>query len=465
MSTTDSSLILKNHEGDKIFLTTTGNHGKFILDFTTEMGRKSLGTPLEDNDDYCPIRPDEAYHRREGTPGYGLFSHHDKREIADYIKAKSIWDAQCEQLINFLRAALEDLVRTNVETRVKDPWRGNRPCIRQVIAVLGQLYGDWSDLKGQRNYNELVAIDVFTSVESVQFGLAKLDALKLEREGWVNDPSPYGDRYYRSWLLQRMRQWDILVILRSSLILDDTLTFDECRKRIHITIADKAQQKDEAVQRQRQIAAHADKSGYGIDSSMTTFTTNMAGATGSVTEPRGGGTMGGGAGYMPMTESITSLSVNKIVGDAGFVCYNCGQSDHVANDCRAMWCSRCGSNFAFPGCQGYHYFSNCPMWNRKRTNDDVGEQVQQRPRMMQWGKKQQQTCHFSHEHNHIISRGFNSINLRDSHSSNNSFNLEDNHSITNQSLNLTLLVHRQQHPDHALQDMLGLMITLSLTMH
>ena len=97
-----------------------------------------------------------------------------------------------------------------------------------------------------------------------------------------------------------MRQWDILVILRSSLILDDTLTFAECRKRLQITIADKAEQKDEAVQRQRQITAHADKSGhYGIDSSMTTFSTNVAGATGCMTE-----SMGGGAGSMTVTESI-----------------------------------------------------------------------------------------------------------------------------------------------------------------
>ena len=131
MSAIDPCLILKNHEGDRIFLTTIGNHGKFILDFTTEMGRKSLGTPLVNNDDYCPIRPDESYHRREGTPGYGLFNHHDQREIADYIQALSIWDAQCEQVINYLRAALQDLVRTAVETRVLDPWRGNRPCIRQ----------------------------------------------------------------------------------------------------------------------------------------------------------------------------------------------------------------------------------------------------------------------------------------------------------------------------------------------
>ena len=83
MSAIDPCLILKNHEGDRICLTTIGNHGKFILDFTTEMGWKSLGTPLVDNDDYCPIRPDESYHRQEGTPGYGLFNHHDQREIAD----------------------------------------------------------------------------------------------------------------------------------------------------------------------------------------------------------------------------------------------------------------------------------------------------------------------------------------------------------------------------------------------
>ena len=387
MSATDSSLILKNHEGDKFFLTTTGNHGKFILDFTTEMGRRSLGTPLVDDDDYFPVRPDEAYHRRDGTLGYGIFSHHDQREISDYIRSRSIWDAQCEQVINFLRAALEELVRTTVETRVKDPWRGNRPCIRQVIAVLAQIYGDWSDLKGQRNYLQMATIDVFTSVESVQLGLASLDSLKLEREGWVNDPSPYGDRYYRSWLLQRMRQWDILVILRSSLILDDTLTFDECRKRLHLTIADKAQQKDEAVQRHRQITAHTDRSGCGIDSSITTLSTSMVDVTGSVGGAAGTVTrsMDCGTGSVSVTESMTGLSANKVVGDTGFVCYNCGQSDHAANDCLALWCSRCGSNFSSLGCRGYHHFSDCPMWNRKRANDVTGEQ---QPRMMQRGRNQ-----------------------------------------------------------------------------
>ena len=52
-------------------LTATGNHGKFILDFTTEMGRRSLGTPLVDDDDYFPVRPDEAYHRRDGPGAHG----------------------------------------------------------------------------------------------------------------------------------------------------------------------------------------------------------------------------------------------------------------------------------------------------------------------------------------------------------------------------------------------------------
>ena len=122
------------------------------------MGRKSLGTLLADNDDYCPIRLDRQYHRRDGTPGYGIFSHPDQRDIAEYIRAKSIWDSQCEQVIKFLRAALEKLVRTAVETHVKDPWRGNRPCICQVIAVLGQLYGDWSDLKEQRTTIKLLSL-------------------------------------------------------------------------------------------------------------------------------------------------------------------------------------------------------------------------------------------------------------------------------------------------------------------
>ena len=393
MSATDSSLILKNHEGDKIYLTTTGNHGKFILDFTAEMGRKSLGTPLEDSDDYCPIRPDEPYHRRDGALGYGLFTHHDQREIADYIKAKSIWDAQCEQVINYLRAALQDLVRTAVETRIVDPWRGNRTCIRQVVTLLAQLYDDWSDLKGQRNYSQMASIDVFTSVESAQFGLAKLDAQRLEREGWQNDPAPYTDKYYRSWLLQRMRDWDILVILRSTIILDNTLTFAQCRERLHTTIADKAEQKDEAVERQRHITTHTS-----IDSSVT-LTTNMAGTIRSVTGSVGGGAglVSGGTGSVTggaMTggaASITDLSANKVVGDPGFTCYNCGQTDHAVNDCKALWCSRCGTYFSFYGCQGFHTFSNCPMWNRKRTNNDIGEQPQQRPRMMQWiGQQGQQ---------------------------------------------------------------------------
>ena len=138
-----------------------------------------------------------------------------------------------------------------------------------------------------------------------------------------------------------MREWDILVILRSSLILDDTLTFDACRKRLQITIADKAEQKDEAVQGQKQITAHTDQSGhYSIDSSMTTFSADkVIGDTGSTTGDTGS-----------ITGSMTSLSANEVDGDTGFVCYNCGVSGHAANDCRALWCSRCWSDIAFPGC-------------------------------------------------------------------------------------------------------------------
>ena len=107
-----------------------------------------------------------------------------------------------------------------------------------------------------------------------------------------------------------MREWDILVILRSSIILENTLTFAECRKRLHITIADKAEQNDEAVQRHRQITA---RTGHcGIGSSMTTFTTNMAGAIGSATESMGGGakSLGAGAGSMTISGG-TGMSANK----------------------------------------------------------------------------------------------------------------------------------------------------------
>ena len=350
MSAFESSLVIKDNKGDTIFLTTTGNHGKFTTDFETEMGRKSLGPPLSNNDDYFPIRPDAAYHRRERTPGFGVFTHYDQREISDYIRAKGIWDGQCEQVIAFLRAALEKTVQTAVETRVRDPWKGNRPCIRQVIAVLAQLYGGWTHLKGQRNYDEMTAVAVFTTVENTQSALAKLDALRLEREGWANDPAPYGDGMYRAWLLQRMRDWDILSVLRSTLILDETLTFDACRIRLNLTIADKAEQKDEAVQRQRQIAA-------------------MAGPTGH-------------RGVNYINSSMTSFSANRVVGDTGFACYNCNMPTHAAKDCQELWCNKCGMEFAFLGCPGYHGYYDCSLWNRKRSATDDGmEQQQQRPRM------------------------------------------------------------------------------------
>ena len=178
-------------------------------EYTTGVSVKGLGNPLRPDDDHFPVRPDASFHRREGAQGFGLFNHNDERAISDWIKADSRWTDQCVQVIGFLRAALDQQVQEQVELRVVEPWAGSRPSIRRVTAVLEQLYGGWTDIKGQRNFNEMTIIPDFTSVQTVQSGLLKIDALRLERDGWGHAPAIYDDAFYRIWLLKRMRAWPV----------------------------------------------------------------------------------------------------------------------------------------------------------------------------------------------------------------------------------------------------------------
>ena len=354
MSSVDPSLILRNRKGEIIFFRPKDNFAKFMNEYTSGVSVKGLGNPLRPDDDHFPVRPDASFHRREGAQGFGLFNHNDERAISDWIKADSRWTDQCVQVIGFLRAALDQQVQEQVELRVVEPWAGSRPSIRRVTAVLEQLYGGWTDIKGQRNFNEMTIIPDFTSVQTVQSGLLKIDALRLERDGWGHAPAIYDDAFYRIWLLKRMRAWPVLSILRTSLVREAALTFAQCRIQLSAVLTDEQESRDDENHRRVQQLILKDYFQQPTEP----------------TEPR-------------IDSSVTPLFVNRMVGDPGFKCYNCDMTSHSAKDCQELWCSKCGARFTVFGCNGYHNYTECPLWNRKRSaTADAADQPPQKPRMM-----------------------------------------------------------------------------------
>jgi len=92
---------------------------------------------------------------------------------------------KCEKVFAAYKGALSQSIRQYLESTFMHLYNdATKENIEQLKNAVQNRYGGWNDVKGQQNYDSMMAIPNFLDVDSVDKGLFELQRLMTEREGW-----------------------------------------------------------------------------------------------------------------------------------------------------------------------------------------------------------------------------------------------------------------------------------------
>ena len=169
------------------------------------MQRNSHGAVLEEESDAFPIRPNEAFNRRDAPQGTDAFTADDQKAIDNYIRQNHHWQASLNATVPAFLKMLDSETLAELELLMgqQDINRLTQANLFAMINAVDKRYGGWNSNKGDRNYLEIMGIPIFSTRALAQSGLLTLKEPRTERTGW-NDPNHlYPDIFYKTWLLQR----------------------------------------------------------------------------------------------------------------------------------------------------------------------------------------------------------------------------------------------------------------------
>ena len=185
------------------------NWNKILKDFKECMNRKGHGGVLAENDYEEPIEPVAALNRLRGVGGAPPLPT-DQRDKADLVKAIKFWKISCVTVLCSLLNVMTKTIISRIQSTDLELEIASKENITLIIEWLNNEYGNWSDIRGTRNYDEMKAIPYFKSIESTHEGLRKLKLLRDERMSWNEPIQLFSDAFYKNWLLLRMENWDKL---------------------------------------------------------------------------------------------------------------------------------------------------------------------------------------------------------------------------------------------------------------
>ena len=297
-----------DEQGNFLQFTSICNVNKVYREFKLCMERHGHGMVMEENADSKPIRPNEAFLRRNNGEEPMVS---DNKEIEEFNKANRYWMKSCQAVVPAFLKMLDKDVREVLELLVDDVHTSTRENLGYMMTVLHNEYGGWNSNKGDRNYLEMMQIPNFTSASLVQSGLLALKEKREERQGWNAPDQLYPESFYRNWLMSRMNNWDVISYLRHYFEEHPELTFIQMQKKL---LAKITLEKDEANNMSNKLrelsAAHAPISTnntqqeliYPSDSTSFNYECNQ------------------------------SKVSNRMI--RGFIkCYNCGQEGHISREC------------------------------------------------------------------------------------------------------------------------------------
>ena len=300
-------IIPTDREGKILKITSNCDHAKIFREFTQFVERNNHGAVMDRDADSRPIRPTDAFTRREldnSAPG-------DDRLIDDFIKKNRYWTVSCNVVVPaFLSMLDKEMYEELVIVNVRDVNISTQENLFDMMQVVFMRYGGWNFNKGDRNYWDTMAIPNMTTRALVHSGLVAVKEKKSEREGWNNREQFYPDSFYKTWLLSRMKNWAVISHLMHTFEEDSDITFDEMCARL---LAKMARERDEESSMSHKIREMAASNSISSDTSSFRYEGNH----GAVKDPQ------------------YAFAATQLAGRSNTArkCYNCHQVGHMSSQC------------------------------------------------------------------------------------------------------------------------------------
>ena len=221
-----SSVMLTNEFQELINFDGTGDCALFHKQFDACMREKGYGGVVSNNDYEVPLRPDDAFARVE----IGVYNRSDGGDIAMYNKNNGQFLNRVEFVIACYKRALSQSVRSYLEMKFPIEYNsGNKENFDLLRKEALSKYGGWTDIKGKRNYTDMLDIPNIVDIESADSAFLKLRVLIEERAGWNRKEEIYGDNFYRVWLKDHINDWSRLTPIHTQMELHEEVTFTQGR--------------------------------------------------------------------------------------------------------------------------------------------------------------------------------------------------------------------------------------------
>ena len=340
---TNNIIIAKDRKNKILRFTGIEDWYDVLKEFRECMSRNNHAGVLSENDYDEPVEPVAALNRLRNTSRVPPLPT-DQRDKTDFVKAMKSWTSSCTAVLCSLINILSIEVSSRLEATDIDLTRATRQNIYRIIDWLNQEYGGWSDARGTRNYDEMLRIPNFTSIETTNEGFRKLKLLTDERNGWRDPNQRYTDAFYKNWLLLRMEDWPKLDFERNLIQGAPHMPFAAAKVRVLAVI--KAVQDKIYLSNSRQYTSEKVtdvQPNIDMDSIAQNFQSNMIQRT---TSPR------------PSIQANTWTERR---------CYNCGLTTHSQHQCNEPWCSRCKQTWASIKDANYHRPHQCPTVQTSNT--------------------------------------------------------------------------------------------------
>ena len=200
----------------------------------------------------------------------------------------------------------------------------------------------------------------FTSINTTNSGLDRMQILSEERTGWRDPQQLYSDKFYKTLLIQRMKDWDKLSFECNAIQGTEAMTFPEAK--IRVLRAVKRFQEDIYLNESRHFTTPPIKSNdVEPNITMDSVALNFQGSA-------------------VQQSMMPRLQYNTIK------CFNCGVIGHGQNRCIQPWCSNCNQQWQTTNDTNYHQMNRCllrPPDNRPNTSNLPHRMAEPRPRYTQ----------------------------------------------------------------------------------
>ena len=218
-STRDSGakdvIVPTDREGKLLKLTSICDLRKTLQEFRNCMQRNSHGAVLEEASDAFPIRPTEAFNRRDVADWQDAFTADDQKSIDNFIRQNYHWQASLNAAVPAFLKMLDSETLAELELLMgqQDINRLTQANLFAMINAIDNRYGGWNSNKGDRNYLEIMGIPIFSTRALAQSGLLTLKEKRTERTGWndlnhlyalhlVSNPANYNELFDETCLVR-----------------------------------------------------------------------------------------------------------------------------------------------------------------------------------------------------------------------------------------------------------------------